>query len=163
MDSEPDSKEIKRKKLTIFVIVLMIVIAIALPVAGYFLSPTWQKPTLSQTVIGRISDLPLNQPQFVTYEERRRDGWYVSTVSKGVWLVTKDGKTAIGFDPHCTHLNCPYYWDNNRNCFLCPCHGGVFDVNGNVLAGPPPRPLDRLEIFIQDGNIITTDRIIKQG
>jgi Rieske Fe-S protein len=32
--------------------------------------------------------------------------------------------------------------------FRCPCHGGVFDAEGNVVEGPPPRPLDRVEVRV---------------
>ena len=97
----------------------------------------------------------------MTYEERIRDGWYISTLSKGAWVVTKDGKEFVAFDPHCTHLNCPYYWDKEKKRFQCPCHDGRFDIDGKVIGGPPPRPLDRLEIIIQDGNILSTGKILR--
>jgi Rieske Fe-S protein len=164
MNNEPGSTEVSRKKRLVTVIVVLgigISMMIALPIVSYFLSPAWQKNSATEAVIGRVSDLEINQPQFVVYEERVKDGWYVSTVSKGVWLVTTDGKTVIGFDPRCTHLACPYSWNSIANCFQCPCHGGKFDINGNVLAGPPPRPLDRLEITIQNGQILTNDQITR--
>ena len=100
MSSEPGPTEARRgKSLTRRIVVLgtAIGLAIAVPVVGYFLSPAWQKSTTTEVVIGRVSDLPIDQPQFVTYEERVKDGWYVSTVTKAVWLVTKDGKTVTGF------------------------------------------------------------------
>jgi Rieske Fe-S protein len=47
----------------------------------------------------------------------------------------------------CTHLACPVYFERERGRLECPCHEGAFDVKtGNVLYGPPPRPLDRIEI-----------------
>lgn len=47
----------------------------------------------------------------------------------------------------CTHLSCPVYFEKEHRRFECPCHEGAFDVQtGNVLYGPPPRPLDRIEV-----------------
>ena len=135
--------------------------AVALPVVGYFLSPVWKKKTPRLTPIASVSDIVVGEPIFITYEERMRDGWYVSTLSKGGWGVTKDGKEFVLFDPRCTHLNCPYYWDKEKKIFQCPCHNGQFDIDGNVLGGPPPRPLDRLETIIEDGNILVTGKIIR--
>ncbi len=55
-------------------------VAVAFPLIGYFLSPAWKKSTTQFTVIARVVDIPVGQPTFVTYEERARDGWYVSTL-----------------------------------------------------------------------------------
>jgi succinate dehydrogenase / fumarate reductase iron-sulfur subunit len=38
--------------------------------------------------------------------------------------------------------------------FRCPCHGGNFDRQGNVLAGPPPRPLDRYAFKVDSGHLL---------
>jgi Rieske Fe-S protein len=52
----------------------------------------------------------------------------------------------------CTHLACPVYFERERERLECPCHEGAFDVKtGNVLYGPPPRPLDRIEIERREG------------
>lgn len=51
------------------------------------------------------------------------------------------------FEQKCTHLTCPVYYSKSNDRLECPCHEGGFDVHtGNVLYGPPPRPLDRIEI-----------------
>jgi menaquinol-cytochrome c reductase iron-sulfur subunit len=137
--------------------------SLAVPLVGYFLSPIWRKNAPLLTPIARTSDITSAQPTFVTYEQRVRDGWYISTLSKGAWVVSKGNNEYIVYDPRCTHLNCPYYWDKDKQIFQCPCHGGQFDINGNVLAGPPPRPLDRLEHTVQNGSILVTGKIIGRG
>lgn len=134
-------------------------VVVATPLVGYFLSPAWGKSKSLLTPIARTSDIPVGVPTFVTYEERMRDGWFVSTSSKGAWVVTRDGKEFIVFDPRCTHLNCPFYWDKQKEIFLCPCHDGRFDIDGNVTGGPPPRPLDRLEVMVKDDTILLSGRI----
>jgi menaquinol-cytochrome c reductase iron-sulfur subunit len=141
----------------------IITAAVAVPLVGYFLSPAFQKKKVLLTPIANISEVPEGQPKFVTYEQRIRDGWYISTLSKGAWVVRKNPDEVIVFDPRCTHLNCPYYWDKEQGIFFCPCHDGKFDIDGNVTGGPPPRPLDRLEFTIEDGNILVSGHIIQEG
>jgi Rieske Fe-S protein len=52
----------------------------------------------------------------------------------------------------CTHLACPVYFEQKRERLECPCHEGGFDVRtGNVLYGPPPRPLDQIILEIREG------------
>jgi len=51
----------------------------------------------------------------------------------------------------CTHLGCVVQWQVDKGEFLCPCHGGRFAPSGQVLGGPPPRPLETLPVTI-DGN-----------
>ena len=137
--------------------------AVAVPVIGYFLSPAFKKTQSLVTPIGRASDIPVGEPTRITYEHRVRDGWYITTLSKDTWVVTTDGQNFVAYDPRCTHLNCPYYWDDQKNEFLCPCHGGRFDINGNVIGGPPPRPLDRLGLEVQQGELILTGTSTRPG
>ncbi len=65
----------------------------------------------------------------------------------------------VAYDSLCTHLGCQVHydgtavagWENNPNQSFCPCHGGVFDPNtGKVLAGPPPRPLPKIKLEVDD-------------
>lgn len=141
----------------------IIAATIATPLIGYFLSPLWRKHPPLYTPIARTEDIPMGEPTFITYEQRIRDGWYFTTLSKGAWIVNKDGSEFIVYDPKCTHLNCPYYWDKESKVFLCPCHDGGFDIDGNVIFGPPPRPLDRLEFTIEDGSIMVSGQIVGEG
>lgn len=50
----------------------------------------------------------------------------------------------------CSHLGCSVAWDKKRRQFRCPCHGGTYDEKGQVVSGPPPRPLTRLEVKIEE-------------
>lgn len=42
---------------------------------------------------------------------------------------------------HCAHLGCPVRWMPEDGGILCPCHGGVYDINGDHTGGPPPHGL----------------------
>ena len=55
---------------------------------------------------------------------------------------------------HCAHLGCPVRWFPDRSEMLCPCHGGIYDINGGLLAGPPPQDLFKYDFEIrEDGGI----------
>jgi cytochrome b6-f complex iron-sulfur subunit len=77
-------------------------------------------------------------------------------------LKTESGYRA--FSLVCTHLGCVVRWrpDEARKKnsqkkiagrFACPCHGGVFDSEGQVVSGPPPRALERLEVRERNGQV----------
>ncbi len=59
----------------------------------------------------------------------------------------------------CTHLSCPVYYSRDHQRLECPCHEGAFDATtGNVLYGPPPRPLDAIEVELRGGQVWATGR-----
>jgi cytochrome b6-f complex iron-sulfur subunit len=51
----------------------------------------------------------------------------------------------------CTHLGCSVPWDEDRNKFICPCHGSTFNLAGEVISPPAPRPLDIFPVRIENG------------
>ena len=62
------------------------------------------------------------------------------------WLVTRANGDLIAYDPRCTHALCAYAWSTETDRFECHCHEGRFALDGAVLSGPPPRPLDRFPV-----------------
>jgi menaquinol-cytochrome c reductase iron-sulfur subunit len=139
----------------------LVAVSVATPLVGDFLSPGSKTSAVTTVPVARADSIPIGTPTFVRFEERLPDAWIVTTNSEGLWIVTKDGKNFNVFDPHCTHLKCPYYWDEKLGIFSCPCHGGKYDIDGKVLGGPPPRPLDRWEYIVNQGEIEVTGRILK--
>jgi menaquinol-cytochrome c reductase iron-sulfur subunit len=164
MNEKQDNGEVTRRNFLKYVVLGgagLVAAAVAVPAAADFLSPTWRKTATPTIPIARADSIPIGIPTFVRFEQRVPDAWITSTQSAGLWVVTKDSKNFTIFDPHCTHLNCPYYWDDKQSVFACPCHGGKFDIDGKVLAGPPPRPLDRWEHILSQGEIEVTGRILR--
>jgi Rieske Fe-S protein len=63
----------------------------------------------------------------------------------------------VAYSGKCTHLSCAVYWAAKDGVLRCPCHEGVFDPEtGGVLAGPPPRPLPKIELEERDGVLYAT-------
>lgn len=54
----------------------------------------------------------------------------------------------------CTHLGCSVPWDEEKQKFICPCHGSSFDLTGAVLTAPAPRPLDTYPVRIENGRVM---------
>jgi Rieske Fe-S protein len=83
----------------------------------------------------------------------RRSGYLTESQEISVFVSTENGTDFVAFSNVCTHLGCRVRWVEERHEFFCPCHNGVFAADGTVLAGPPPRPLDRFETKVEDGQI----------
>ena len=71
-------------------------------------------------------------------------------------IVLNVGGEIRAFDAVCTHEGCPLGWNPEQRLIRCPCHGGAYDVSGQVVDGPPPAPLHRLEAAIGDGMIFVS-------
>ncbi len=65
------------------------------------------------------------------------------------------------FGQKCTHLSCPVYFDRDHQRLECPCHEGAFNAQtGDVLHGPPPRPLDTVNLEVRGkGEVWAVGRI----
>jgi len=139
---------------------------LAAPLLRYFFAPVGAAAEQGEWIaIARTSEIPLGTPTRVVYEERSNDAWVVTTHRKSAWVVTEDGRDFTVFDPHCTHLGCPYTWVEGDGAteghFDCPCHGGVFGIDGSVEGGPPPRPLDRITSRVEEDSIMVRDEVTK--
>lgn len=54
----------------------------------------------------------------------------------------------------CTHTACRVDWQPERQIYRCTCHEGLFDADGEVLAGPPERPLRRLPVRVEGDEVV---------
>jgi cytochrome b6-f complex iron-sulfur subunit len=64
--------------------------------------------------------------------------------------VTNTGTEFIALSTKCTHLGCQVYWKKDEKVFYCPCHEGYFSSRGEVLRGPPPKPLNSYKVEVID-------------
>ncbi|HZM00006.1 MAG TPA: Rieske (2Fe-2S) protein, partial [Planctomycetota bacterium] len=69
-------------------------------------------------------------------------------------IVRRDETSLQALSATCTHSEvCLVAWDPRRRQLICPCHRGTFDLDGNVVSGPPPRPLRRREVVVREGDV----------
>ena len=77
-------------------------------------------------------------------------------------LVRLGEEQFVAYDQKCTHLLCPVFPRVEEGVMHCPCHHGYFDISdGRPIAGPPRRPLPRIELEISDGVIYATDVVLR--
>ena len=69
-------------------------------------------------------------------------------------MIVASGTQLRAFNAVCTHLGCIVHWDDRVKRFICPCHNGVFDTNGKVVSGPPPRPLDEIKVAVRGDDVV---------
>lgn len=75
-------------------------------------------------------------------------------------LLRLDERRFVAYSGKCTHLSCAVYWSAERGRLLCPCHEGVFHPEtGDVLAGPPPRPLPRIALREEGGMLYAVEEV----
>jgi menaquinol-cytochrome c reductase iron-sulfur subunit len=136
------------------------------PVIRAVASPALTQPRVDDwiKVADDIAVIDLGVPVRVNFVQNVTDAWLESRTLNGVWLYTEDGAKFKAYNGHCTHLGCSYIYDKELQHFLCPCHRGHFDVKtGRVLAGPPPRPLDELQVEIRDSAVYVKYRDFRLG
>ena len=153
----PSAAELSRRTfLTWGAAALGAAIAAVLGATGlsYFVSPAFRKDEEDWIDIGGVADVKAGSPVKVDFVARKRDAWVVTEKRSSAWVTTENGKDFTVFDPRCTHLGCPYRWDQASKQFMCPCHSAVFGPDGSVVSGPPPRPLDRYEVQVAAGRLL---------
>jgi nitrite reductase/ring-hydroxylating ferredoxin subunit len=94
-----------------------------------------------------IFDLPPNTPFAAVHAEPRADG-RLETSKQSVVYIDREGDGYRALSATCSHLGCRVSWNVEKSQYLCPCHGGTYDRNGKVIAGPPPAGLRRLNLRV---------------
>ncbi len=131
---------------------------IGIPAIGYLLSPGLGKRNFSSTdewvPLGSVDDLLQGEPRLFSFTRTRRVGWETTAQSYGIFVVRKSGETFDVFSNVCTHLSCRVSWKEDLGEYICPCHDGHFGIDGSIISGPQPRPLDRFNYRVEDGTIL---------
>lgn len=141
----------------------LIGVVLAIPFVGYIISPALHRRIKDWVDTGNLNDLKLDQPRQISFVVTIQDGWMKNASAKNIWVDQDPNGEIVVFSPLCTHLGCGYYWDQGRGNFICPCHTSIFDRDGTVLAGPAPRPLDRLPVKVVDGHLHVIYKEFKAG
>lgn len=128
--------------------------ALAAPALLYLFLPAKVRRESEWIDAGAVAQLHPNTPVEMVFRKNRIDGWKISSEKQTAWVVKLASQKIVAFGPQCTHLGCAYHWEEGKSEFLCPCHSSVFSLDGAVLAGPAPRPLDRYDTRIENGKLL---------
>ncbi len=150
--------------------------AVTLPVLGFAVLPSFMGEGIEtyDVNLGPVSNFPEGEYVIATFQESVDLGG----VSRRTAYVRNNGRTDQGQPSftivysRCVHLGCPVQPNGPvdedatvevkgvtlkpvlAQSFGCPCHGGLYDAEGNRTAGPPVRSLDRFEFSIVNGDLV---------
>ncbi len=115
--------------------------AFAAPIVAYFFPAKLEEMPSEPVLVGAVEELPADASKTVRF------GRYPALV-----IHTSEGLRA--YSAVCTHFACIVKWDPALGQIVCPCHEGYFDpLDGHVISGPPPIPLEPIKVEIVDGQI----------
>lgn len=104
--------------------------------------------------LGNVADLPTGQVHRVVYTVRSTDAWLEVERTGILYAFNNDQAGYTVLDATCTHLGCNVRWREEAGGFACPCHEGFFSQEGEVISGPPPRPLRQLQTKVENGVLL---------
>lgn len=127
---------------------------IALPTIAYLLSPALRAEEDTDSIdLGPLENYPVGMPTRFETVRTKVNGWERTATTYGLFVVRTTGTDVRVFSDICTHLGCRVSWHPDQQHYISPCHDGHFDIVGNVVSGPPPRPLDEYITKIENGNL----------
>jgi Rieske Fe-S protein len=132
--------------------------AVGLPAIAYLLDPAFKSGAKEAWIpVGKVAEMEIGKPYPFSFTRVQVNGWERTSTSHGGFVIRRsdDPKDLYILNSRCTHLACTVNWKDEAQAFICPCHDGKFNKDGIVLAGPPPRPLDRYADFrLTDAGIL---------
>lgn len=146
----------RRKFLSVatWAIGVLIGAGMGIPAIAYLIGPALEQTEEQGWIpLGSASKVELGTPTLFKARVERKTGWIVNEEELSIYVFTDNGRDFLAMSNICTHLGCRVRWIGEREQFFCPCHNGIFDKEGGVVAGPVPRPLDRYEVKVEDGQM----------
>lgn len=126
---------------------------VAVPVVGFIVAPLVRRSPRLWRPVGPVDRFRVGETVAVSFEDASPLPWAGVTARTAAWLRRESATEFTAFSVHCTHLGCPVQWVADARLFLCPCHGGVFNGDGTVAAGPPPKPLSHYPVRVREGQV----------
>jgi len=148
---------------TIIAIFAFIGVSLGAALGGFGIIPALKKREPGWSDAGSVADLVADQPQERRFSEIVKSGWQSEKQERTIWIVKKPDSSVVAYSSNCTHLGCGYRWVEAQQRFACPCHGSFFDINGTVLAGPAPRPLDTLMTRVENNRLLVQYEVFQLG
>jgi cytochrome b6-f complex iron-sulfur subunit len=111
------------------------------PVIRFMNPPSVPEAAVSEVRAGKVQDFPPNTGKILKFGNRP------------VLLVHVTDTEWKAFSAVCTHLNCTVQYKPSAHVIWCACHNGMYDLNGNVISGPPPKPLREFVVRLRGEDV----------
>jgi Rieske Fe-S protein len=112
-------------------------VSVLYPVWRFVIPPVNAEPTTDSIVAGKASEFQPNSGAVVKFGTK-----------PAIIIRTPEGEFRA-FTAVCTHLECTVQYKSETSQIWCACHNGVYDLAGNVVSGPPPRPLESFTVNLR--------------
>ena len=120
------------------------IVAMAYPVWRFLIPPASGEPVTQSVVAAQASRVKPNSGMLFKFGSR-----------PGLLIRTPDGDLQA-FNAVCTHLDCTVQYKADTSQIWCACHNGLYDLSGNVVSGPPPRPLERFVVNLRGEDVVVS-------
>jgi Rieske Fe-S protein len=108
--------------------------------------PDIPEASVNEVAAGKVQDLKPNSGKIVKFG------------SLPVLLVRTSETEWRAFSGVCTHLNCTVQYKESSHQIWCACHNGLYNLNGQVVSGPPPHPLEEYSVHIRGDEVVVSRR-----
>jgi cytochrome b6-f complex iron-sulfur subunit len=116
------------------------------PAAKFMIPPSVPEASVNEVAAGKVQDLKPNSGKIVKFGSRPA---LLVRVAEGEWRA---------YSAICTHLNCTVQYRDTDRQIWCACHNGVYDINGKVVSGPPPAPLEEYAVRVRGDEVVISKR-----
>ncbi|MBK7601573.1 MAG: Rieske 2Fe-2S domain-containing protein [Acidobacteria bacterium] len=119
-------------------------VAICYPVTKFLIPPEVTEATQNSVIAGKVNEFVANSGKIIKFG------------NKPVLLLRTPAGDLKAFSATCTHLDCIVQYQAESSGIWCACHNGRYDLNGQNVSGPPPRPLEEYTVNTRGDDIIVS-------
>ena len=116
------------------------------PVLRFMAPPPIAEASVNEVTAGKVKEFKVNAGKIVKFG---------TTPALLVRLGDDEWRSFSGI---CTHLNCTVQYQESSRQIWCACHNGFYDLNGKVVSGPPPRPLEEFTVRVRGDEVVLSRR-----
>lgn len=124
--------------------VFALVGAVFYPVLRFVLPPKVSEAATSNVVAGQVGELKPGSGKVFRFGNR-----------PGLLIMTAAGQYR-SFSAVCPHLQCTVQYREDLGQIWCACHNGFFDLNGQVVSGPPPEGLEEFKVDLRGDEVVVS-------
>jgi cytochrome b6-f complex iron-sulfur subunit len=112
------------------------------PVFRFLNPPAVSEAAVNEVVDGTAQSLAPNNGKIVRFG------------TQPVLLIRLTETDWRAFSAVCTHLGCIVQYDPARRLIWCACHNGMYNLQGQVISGPPPKPLQEYVVHLRNDEVV---------
>ena len=118
------------------------IVSFLYPALRFMNPPQIPEAAVNEASVGKASEFKVNTGKIVRFG------------SRPVLLIRLSETEWRALSAVCTHLNCTVQYRESSHQIWCACHNGLYDLNGQVISGPPPRPLEEYAVHVRGEEVV---------